>query len=172
MYNLSGKNRHVWVGHDVAMLVIAFLFALLLILVPLPAWGKEIWPQWMGVFVIGWCLWRCELFGVIGAWCVGLIQDIVTGSTLGIHALSLTVLAFTVLRLQRKFYIFRYWQQVICVLMLFVLESVIRIGLYGMVGVPVTGFIYWLSVIVSTLCWMVVWSFINRTNSALQTHRS
>lgn len=51
-------------------------------------------PDWVALVVLYWVIALPHHLNVISAWVVGLIMDILLGSTLGIHALSMAVISW------------------------------------------------------------------------------
>jgi len=137
------------------LLLLGVVFALTIL--PLPTWARLLWPNWIALFVLAACLKQEHWFGVIGAFGVGLLQDVMTGSLLGVHALPLVLLAYVVLRLQRQFYIFSLGQQTGIVLVLLFVHHLLLILLYKLLGgVAITAGV-WLTPISTTACWLLIW---------------
>ena len=69
---------------------------------PLPEWSDWLWPQWMLLTLIFWCIETPTKVGLGTAWCIGLISDVSGGSMLGVAALAnLLVVYVVILRRQR-----------------------------------------------------------------------
>jgi rod shape-determining protein MreD len=108
--------------HNGIVILVLFLLALVLTIMPLPLWAQDYRPQWVALMLIYWCLALPERIGVATAWGLGIMQDVVSGALLGQHALSLSVLAFLTVRLHQRIRIFPWWQQALSVLVLLLLE--------------------------------------------------
>ncbi|WP_455219971.1 rod shape-determining protein MreD, partial [Kaarinaea lacus] len=65
------------------VILITFIVALTLMMMPLPEWAESARPQWLMMVVIYWCIALPDRFGVILAWLVGLVLDVATGALLG-----------------------------------------------------------------------------------------
>ncbi|MDP2388977.1 MAG: rod shape-determining protein MreD, partial [Acidobacteriota bacterium] len=77
-----------WTGAVAISLVVAFA----LTSVPLPEWAHPWRPAWVAIVVIYWCLAIPERIGVLFAWSMGLLLDVMHGAILGQHALGLAPL--------------------------------------------------------------------------------
>ena len=49
------------------------------------------------------------------AWSLGLVQDLLMGSVFGVHAFSLSITVYMILKLFHRMQFFALWQQVLCV---------------------------------------------------------
>jgi len=78
MTNNSGKTFFV-IG-------ISLLMSLVLTILPLPAWASWWRPQWVFLVLIFWMLTLPYRVGLGVAWIMGLIVDLLLGTTLGLHA--------------------------------------------------------------------------------------
>jgi rod shape-determining protein MreD len=139
-------------------LVLALIAAVLLTLVPLPESLDVLRPYWVALVVIYWAL---EVQGSINmglAFLVGLLLDILTGSLLGMHALSLVVIIYLVERFRARIRFFPPWQQALAILALLVNDRIIVLWIGTLLGEPVPTWHYWLPPVVGTLIWP--WLFI------------
>lgn len=97
-------------GLLIAVLLLALAYAISpLMNIPLFA----ISPVVLAFFFL--TLLRPEQVSLLLAWAMGLIEDILFGSVLGEHALSLTVVVFICLNLRRRMVFFPLWQQALIV---------------------------------------------------------
>ena len=71
------------------MVLITVAIAVVLTLFPLPDYLESLRPYWVALVLIYWCLESQELLSLGLAFVIGLALDLLTGSLLGQHALSL-----------------------------------------------------------------------------------
>ncbi len=93
-------------NHSLGLVFISLLTALLLQVLPLPAWSNSFRPDWILLVVLCWIMlmpWRINV-GI--AWLMGFILDGLSGSLLGEHALALLIPAFIMSHWQRRFFLF------------------------------------------------------------------
>jgi rod shape-determining protein MreD len=141
-----------------AVILVVFLTALGLTVMPLPDWAKDFRPQWVPLVLIYWCLALPQRVGVGTAWTLGIGEDVITGTLLGQHALGLSLTAFLTLRLHQRIRIFPLWQQSITVLVLLLVERLLSLWVIGATGQPTPSLWYWTPTLVSMLLWP--WVFI------------
>ena len=79
---IAGKH------HGGGVILLTFVIALLLTVIPLPDWARYLRPDWVGLVLIYWCMALPERVGVTTGWFMGLLVDLLTGTVLGQHALS------------------------------------------------------------------------------------
>lgn len=104
---------------------LTLLAALMLDSVPLPAVAAQFRPDFATLVLIYWFLATPRLVGIGSAWVVGVLQDVLGGGWLGLHALAKSTIAYITLRLQLQIQIFPPWQQMVSILFLAYLDHAI-----------------------------------------------
>jgi len=99
------KANAIWV------ILLSFLVAYLLAIVPFPEWAMHYRPQWVMLVLIYWVMALPYRVGIGSAWMAGIFTDILEGSMLGIHALTFTILAYITLSLHQRVRLFSSGQQ-------------------------------------------------------------
>lgn len=135
------------------MILITLSTALVLTILPLPQWADEFRPQWMALTLIYWALALPTRVGIFWAWGVGLVLDIITGTVLGQHALSLSVPVYLVLELHRRIRVFPILQQAMSVWVLLLVERLLSLWIHGATGQPTPTLAYWIPTFVGMLLW-------------------
>lgn len=105
-----------------SLIVLSFIVAGLLAIVPLPEWAIYCRPEWVAIALVYWVVNNPERVGIGVAWMVGIMVDALTGSLFGLHALGLALVAYLALRLRLRLRLFGVFQQASVVLII--------IGLY------------------------------------------
>ena len=80
-------------------LFIVFLTSILALLAsvwPMPDWALWLRPELTVMLVVYWIMTHPFRIGMIYAWVMGCLLDVLTGSTLCQHALALTIVAYLV----------------------------------------------------------------------------
>jgi rod shape-determining protein MreD len=139
-------------------IVFTFAIALVLTVLPLPDWAQTYRPQWYTLVLIYWCFALPQRVGVASGWALGLIVDVITGSLLGQHALSLSIIAFLSVKLHLRVRVFPLWQQSLTVLVLLALERLLSLWIIGATGQPTPSLLYWTPALVGMLLWP--WVFV------------
>jgi rod shape-determining protein MreD len=129
------------------------LVALLLTVLPLPTWAQMFRPQWYTLVLIYWTLALPERVGVGVGWLVGIILDVLTGTLLGQHALSLALIAFITYQMHQRVRLFPLWQQSLTVLALLLIERLVSMWVMGAVSQPPPTLLYWAPPLVGMFLW-------------------
>jgi rod shape-determining protein MreD len=95
-----------------------FLVAFLLAVCPLPTWLGWARPESVALVLIYWVVALPQRVGMMAAFIVGAVLDILEGAVLGQNALALSVVAFMALILYQRLRVFNLWQQAAVVFML------------------------------------------------------
>ena len=132
--------------------------AVILAIMPFPAWAEPFRPDWVGLVLIYWCMATPSRIGVGTGWLLGLLQDVLFGSLFGSHAIAKALIAFITLKLHLQLRMFPRWQQAVTVLVLLVLNQLLVLWIRGLAGNAPETFIYWTPSIVGMLVWP--WLFV------------
>jgi rod shape-determining protein MreD len=116
---MTPKSNGMWV------IVLSFLVAYLLAIVPFPDWAMHYRPQWVAMVLIYWIMALPYRVGMGSAWLLGAFLDVLEGSMLGLHALSFTIIAYITLNLHHRLRMFSALQQSGIVLALIGLSMVL-----------------------------------------------
>lgn len=135
------------------VIILSFVTAYVLTLIPLPAWAMFYRPEWGGLILIYWCLFLPQRVGVVGAWLVGVLMDALTGAVLGQHALAFALIAYITLRWQRRLSQQTIWQQAVNVLFLVALGQFLEAWVRGLDGQLMGGWRFWMPAVTSMLLW-------------------
>jgi rod shape-determining protein MreD len=144
-------------------LVIATLIvALCLSILPLPDWARDYRPQWVALTLIYWALVMPRRVGVFSAFGTGIVLDVISGSLLGEHALSLSMVAYLAVELHRRILPFPAWQQALSIWLLLVVERLLSLWILGATGQPTPTLAYWLPTFVGALLWPALFTLMQR----------
>jgi rod shape-determining protein MreD len=98
-------------GHGIGSIYLTILVALLLAILPMPPLLDTYRPDWLALVVLYWVIALPLRVNIGTAWIVGLLLDILLGSTLGVHALSMAIMAYVAGVQFQKIRNFSVWQQ-------------------------------------------------------------
>jgi rod shape-determining protein MreD len=93
------------------VIVLTFLVAFLLAIVPFPDWAMHYRPQWVAMVLIYWIMALPYRVGIGTAFFVGAFMDVLEGSLLGLNALSFAIIAYITLSLHQRLRMFSALQQ-------------------------------------------------------------
>ena len=142
------------------VILITFIVALTLMMMPLPEWAEAARPQWLIMVVIYWCIALPDRIGVIVAWMMGLVLDVATGALLGQNALAFAIVAFLAIKLHLRIRLFPLWQQALSILILVALYQIITLWVKGFTGQSAQSWAYWLASLTSMLLWPFVFTLL------------
>jgi rod shape-determining protein MreD len=135
------------------VIVASFAVALVLTVLPLPAWLDPLRPEWVAMVLIYWCMAVPNRIGVGFAWMAGLLLDVLRGGLLGQHALSLSIVAYITLQLYQRLRVFPPWQQALSVVILIALHLLLQVWITGISGQTVNAWAFMTPALSSMLLW-------------------
>ena len=95
---------------------LTFLVAMVLQLMPLPEVIEQWRPDWLLLIMICWALHRPHRYGVLTAFVLGVLLDVLLGATLGVRALGFSICTYLVLFYQQRLVNYPRWQQALVVM--------------------------------------------------------
>lgn len=118
----------------ISFMVFCSICVLLLSILPLPEWAAYFRPAWLAIFIIYYCI-ALPRFSVLGfSWCLGLLLDVLYGSLLGTHAISLLVIAYISHRFYKQMRVKPLIQQAVWVFLLVLLYQFLRLFIKALSG--------------------------------------
>ncbi|WP_275097705.1 rod shape-determining protein MreD [Sedimenticola hydrogenitrophicus] len=135
------------------VIIASFCVALLLAILPLPDWAQMLRPQWYTLVLIYWTMALPLRVGVGVGWLLGIVVDVLSGTLLGQHALSLGLIAYITFEMHLRIRLFPLWQQSLTILVLLLLEKLLSLWVMGAVGQPTPPLSYWAPPLVGMLLW-------------------
>lgn len=135
---------------------VSLLIALLCQLFPWVGQGIIFRPDFLLVVMLYWLLRAPNICNVGTAWLVGLLVDLATGSLLGQHALSFTLIAYIGLGYQRRLVLFNPWQLTGYIFALLILERIFILLLKLFEGNDNPGWHYFWPIVTSMLLWQIM----------------
>ena len=154
------RSRH----HGGGVIIFTFIIALLLTVIPLPDSVRYLRPDWVGLVLIYWCMALPDRVGVTTGWFAGLMVDMLTGTLLGQHALSLTIVAWLTQKFHQRLRLVPVWQQSLTVLVLLVLHQLLALWISRIIGRPGAPWFFWMPSVLG----MVIWPLVHTTLRGLR----
>ena len=154
--------------HGGWVILISFLLALALTIVPLPAMLELFRPEWLAMVLIYWCMAVPGRVGVSIGWLVGLMLDVSRDALLGQYALAFALVAFLTLHLHQRLRNFPVWQQALSVGVLIMLECLIVLWIKGLTGQSPGIWKMLVPAFSSMLFWPVIYLLLRHTRRAYQ----
>ena len=148
------------------LISMSFLIAILLTIFPLPQELIWLWPQWIFVMVLFWVVTLPFSCGVVLAWSMGVIMDLITGTPLCVHALSFVILVYLILKINHYVTHLLRWQQATVIGIFVFLNNMIEGFILGMTGHTAHTGLMFQSVITTALIWPLLFKIL-RSNQRL-----
>ena len=145
--------------------------AIFLSLLPLPEALLPFKPYWVAMVLIYWSLETRNIISLGIAFLIGIALDILSGSLIGLHALSLVVMVFLVQRFRFRLRFFPPWQQAMSVLALLVNDRIILIWITVLLGEPLPTWKYWLPPLVGMALWPWLFLGLDRIRARVRQHK-
>ena len=136
------------------IIVFSFVFSLMLTILPVPDWLALVWPEWVLIVLIYWCLALPQRVGVGIGWIAGLMVDVAHGTLLGQHAFAMALVAFFTLKLHQRIRVFPIMQQAMIILLIVMVSRLAQLWVLGLSEKEPP--IWWVYMI-PAVCTAVIW---------------
>lgn len=134
----------------VSMTVIVSLSAAML---PMSEWAGWLRPEFAAMIVIYWVITAPFRIGMVFAWCLGLVLDVLEGVVLCQNALGLTVLAYLSFLLHQRLRMFGLFEQASSVFVLIGIHQLIAYWVHGLTGGSYYSLAFLIPALVSAILW-------------------
>jgi len=157
--------------HSIWVIFLSFFVAYLLAIVPFPEWAMNFRPEWVPMVLIYWTMALPYRVGIGSAWVVGLVLDVLEGSTLGVNALALVVVAYVALSLHLRMRMFSMLQQSGFVLALVGLNLMLCNWLQIVTGQSVSSnLMFLMAALTSAVIWPAFFQLLRRVRRSFDVH--
>lgn len=127
----------------------------------------ELRPEWLGLMVFYWTFRAPAQFGILLAWCLGLLLDVLEATPLGVNALAMGLIAFLVLTVHQRLRMFPMPQQCLMVFLLLGINQMLVHFIKQTLGADNTGFEYLWPALTGALIWPVLCVLLDNLNRKL-----
>lgn len=147
----DSRMNGVWV------IAVTFVVAMMLSVVSMPSFVPMelgyLRPEWVVLVLIYWVIALPHRIGIMVAWTIGLLMDVLHGSLLGQHALAFIVVAYVSQSLYQRMRMFSIWQQSLIVFAIVGLNQLINFWIESIAGLTDWSLWYLFPSVVSMLLW-------------------
>ncbi|MCX4028202.1 rod shape-determining protein MreD [Spartinivicinus marinus] len=133
-------------------------FAYVLSLLPMPSYLELGRPEWLAMVMLYWALALPDRIGLILAWIVGLMLDVMQGVLLGQNALGMVIVVYVAHKLHRRMRIYPLLQQSMVVFVVIGIYQMLNLWAKSFSGRTPPNLLFLLPTVVSALLWP--WLFI------------
>ena len=138
------------------VILLSFLLAYLLAVLPLPQWLLWARPEWVALAVIYWTIALPHRVGIITALLLGVGLDVLEGAVMGQNAFALVVVALLSLILYQRLRVYSLVQQAGVVFVLIGINQLICQWVQNLEGAGAATLLFLLPAFSSALLWPVV----------------
>ena len=139
-----------------APVYVSLLLALMLSIMPLPAWFSPFRPDFIVVTLVYWSMMLPHKFSIGKAWMIGILLDVMQGTIFGQHALALGLVIFLAIQFHLRIRVFPIWQVSATVFALLSIYQFLLFWINGVIGVTADPVHYWGPVLTGSLIWPIV----------------
>ena len=143
-------------GRGYGVILLTFLAAYVLAVVPLPHWLMWGRPEWVALALVYWTIALPHRVGVATGLVLGVGLDILEGAVLGQNAFALAVVALLSLVLYQRLRVYSLWQQAGVVFVLVGINQLICQWVQNLQGVGARSLLFLLPAFSSALLWPVM----------------
>jgi len=140
------------------IIITSFIIAILLTMLPLPEWAQTSRPEWVTLVLIYWCMALPARVSIGWGWIAGLMLDVTLGNLLGLHALTMAIVAFLTIKLYQRIRVYPPGQQALAILVLVAMSQLLILWILGIIGTTPDSWTYWLPSLSSAIIWP--WLFV------------
>ncbi len=137
-----------------------FFVAFYLAAIPLPGRFELVRPDWVGLLIVFWVLILPQRFGVLVSFFIGILYDILMGTTLGLYGLVFAFLAYLVLLLHARLRMYPLGQQALAIFLILGVTHVLSLWLKGWLMSAASGQIHIWPALASALVWPWVYGLV------------
>ena len=131
------------------------LLTTMMTIMPLPDFFNGIRIEWVSLAIIFFSIMNVSLMGVIAAWTIGLLLDLLQGGLLGENALILSIISYLSYRFRFQVRVYPDWQLVIVTLFFLSFGNLISLWIRGFSGRILFVTEEWLSILIAALIWPI-----------------
>ncbi len=142
--------------NTLSMIAVSFVLAMLLAVYPISIELRWVRPEFVALLGIYWAVYLPHRIGPGIMWGMGMAQDVVEGTPLGLHALGLVVIAYICLLSYQRLRSFETWQQAFWVFVLVGIHQLFGNWVHSLRGNEAAMLLFLLPAISSALCWPVL----------------
>jgi rod shape-determining protein MreD len=147
----EASSRGGWV------IACSLFIALVLTILPLPDGAPGdvgyLRPDWLVLVMVYWTLALPDRMGLLTAFFVGLLADLISGSLLGLHAMGMVIVSSFALAAYQRIRMLAVWLQAILILFVLTLVQIVGLVVTLLLSDRTFSWLIFLSPLVSALFW-------------------
>lgn len=144
------------------LIMLTFLVGLFLTIIPLPHWAIWARPQFMLAILLFWAISSPSQCEMATAFFVGVLMDLVVGTTPGQHALVFVLLVYVLIKCHAIVVHLPQWQQAVAIGVFAGLNGLCQGLILGWMGHSVHLALQGLSAVTTIMIWPLLFSMLDR----------
>jgi rod shape-determining protein MreD len=132
---------------------VSFVGAWFFMIFPIPHDYQYFRPVFLSLILIYWIFALPQSIGILTAWTVGLVMDILGNGVIGQYALAMVMVAFFARFLRYRIRLKPFWQQAVAVSGLVGIGELTRLLIQWLFGHPPHTLLYWIPTLLSIVLW-------------------
>lgn len=156
------------VRHGTLWVVMSFVFAFILSMLPLPVFLNTVRPVFVLMVLIYWVIALPHRYGIMTAFTIGLLLDVMTGKMLGLNALLMSIIAFICIKQYLVLRMFTRPMQAFFVLAVTGIALWMQLWIENAVHPVAIRPSYWVPALTSGLAWFALFPFLRHYRRRLQ----
>ena len=141
------------------------LLALIVQVLPLPAWLEAVRPSFIGLVVIYWSIFAPHAGGIFAPWIAGLAYDVFKGDVLAQNALAIALIAYITMTLHQRLRNQTLVQQSLFVFAMLCINALVVWGIEGWSGNSVSTPWRWIQPMIGAMLWPFIALLLGRTHA-------
>lgn len=156
-----GNRRGSGFASSYTAIILSLFMAFSLVIFPLPASISFLRPDFVLLVLTYWVVNLPNRAGVVLAFIVGIFYDLLAGSAFGVMGLTMSIVAFFAINMRMRLRVLRFSQHFFLIFLLLLISQFVHLCFQLILKQPPLGPTYWLSCIISTMCWPFVCNLLN-----------
>ncbi len=138
---------------------------LLLAQVPLPQWLAVVRPAFLALTLLYWLVMSPRTGGLLAAFVLGMLQDVLLGAPLGQHAFALLTVSYLAIRMHLLVRAKPIFEQALLVFLALLLYEVVLWAVDGWSGRATSSVLRWVHPFTGALVWPLVTGLLGRLHA-------
>jgi rod shape-determining protein MreD len=138
------------------LIAVSFCFAFLLMVIPVSFEWRWCRPEFVVLLVIYWAMTTPQHFGLFSAWCVGLFQDLIEFSPLGLNAIGMMLIAYLANMFYARIQHYVFWHQSLWIFVFIAVFGLYSNWVIGIVGDHYGSFLFFVGALTSASIWSLL----------------
>ena len=134
-------------------ILIGMVLSIVQLPVSLPPELGYLRPDWVAMVLVYWVIAAPDRLGVVTAWAVGMIMDVLVGGLMGQHALSYVIVTYVASSLYQRLRMFSVWQQAAVIFVILGLSHIVGFWVENIAGLSEWSLWYLLPAVTGALLW-------------------